>query len=96
MDAASWGSQKAWIQGFMYDKVAGVAPHLALKQTVAESITPEAVLGPCPVKPPQPCSIAHSHEDYHFSCLHSGMSTTWAELVVDTRMQQYTDLCKWL
>ena len=71
-----------------------MAIQLALNLTADESIAPDAVLGLCPVSSSQPTHTGHSQVHYHISCLINGRSTSWDELLMESRMQQYTDLCE--
>ena len=71
-----------------------MATQLTMKLTADESLAPDAVLGPCPVGLCQPGSAGHSQAHYHFSCLDNDTSSKWGEVLMDSRMQQYTDLCE--
>lgn len=63
---------------------------LALNLTAEENIAPDAILGPCPVKLSQSANTGHGQAHY----TDIGMSTTRHELLMERRMQQYTDLCE--
>ena len=68
---------------------------LALNLTADESIAPDAILGPCPVNLSQSNNSGLSQAHYHCICLDGGTSTVWHELLMESRMRQYTDLCEW-
>ena len=63
---------------------------LALNLTAEESIAPDAILGPCPIKLSQSANTGHGHAHY----TDVGVTNTRHELLMETRLQQYTDLCE--
>lgn len=75
-------------------QVTGTTSQLVLKATAEHVIAPEAVLGLCPVKLPCPGIAGHSQAHYHCLGLENGSSANWDQLLLDSTIEQYTDLCE--
>ena len=76
-------------------QVAGTPSQLVLRATSEQVIAPEAVLGLCPVKMPCPGTAGHSQSQAHYHCLslEDGTPANWDQLLLDSTIEQYTDLC---
>ena len=75
-------------------QVAGKASHLALQASSQPGIAPDAVLGLCPVHMARPGSAQKRKSHYLCVSLDDGSSATWDQLLLDSHLEQYTNLCE--
>lgn len=93
MDKGQWESQDTWMQGYIYSKKADSSNELILSSEIANWMSPEAVLGICPVDN-HLASASSTKGSMHYSCkfTEKGSSVIWDQLLVEMSIGQYSDL----
>lgn len=78
-------------------QVAGPSHELVLSSVPADGVTPDAVLGVCPVDvqaAPTLSSPVRRQSHYYSTTMGTGARVDWEPLLLDNRLEQYSDMCK--
>ncbi len=82
----------------MIVQVPGPGNELVLSSTPADGVTPDAVLGVCPVNAQSPCAFGSPSRQSHYwsTTMDDGTKLEWEQLLFDSTLHQYENMCECL